>query len=563
VPSASPARARPRRLAAIDIGSNSIHMVVVAADAEGGYRVLDRERDMVRLGRSALGSGRLSEKAMRRGLTALARMSTLARLKGATRTVAVATSAVREAENGDEFLARVRVRTGLAVRVLSGDEEARLIFRAVREAVDLGRGSSVVIDVGGGSTEWITARRGELGRAVSVKLGSLRLTGRLAGDPPSRAAIDKLRRHIRAAIERLPVPKRLGRVVATSGTAVCCADLVGFLAGEDWKASAAALREVRLRELETLVDHLRRLERDQIAALAPVGKPRSESILAGAVLLEELVRHAGVKRFFVSDRALREGVVLDALGKPLASPREPEAVRRRQILALAARGETVYGHAVETARLALRLFDATAAVHGMGPPEREWLEYAALLHDLGYVVDYEQHHKHGYYLVTSAPLDAFDQREIEILANVVRFHRGPLPARRHASFRDLKAWQQRTIEKLAALLRVADALDRSHAHRVKEIYASVRKRRVRLEILSPWDVSLELDSVRDRAGAFRQVFGRDLTARRGLAKGRRPGKAKSVTLKLEVKGGTRRPTSRSPSRSRSRAARPSRSRSTR
>ena len=183
------------RLAAIDIGSNSIHMVVVDAEPRGSFRVLDRERDMVRLGRSAHRDGALSEKAMAEGLLTLSKMATLARLKGAERILAVATSSVREASNGEDFLTRIKAKTGLEVRVLSGEEEGQLIFRAVREAIDLGRGFSVVVDVGGGSTEWILARRGELRRVVSLKLGSLRLARDLTRS--SKPAIATLRRAVR------------------------------------------------------------------------------------------------------------------------------------------------------------------------------------------------------------------------------------------------------------------------------------------------------------------------------------------------------------------------------
>ena len=252
-----------------------------------------------------------------------------------------------------------------------------------------------------------------------------------------------------------------------------------------------------------------------------MGKPRSESILAGAILIQELLRHAGVDRFFVSDRALREGLVLETIGGVADIPATAQDVRRRQILQLAERAEPVFAHGTETARLAVRLFDLLRALHGLGAREREWLEYGALLHDLGYLIDYEKHHRHGYYLVRSAPLDAFDPREIEILAHLVRYHRGRSPSARHATMRPLRAWQQKTIEKLTPLLRIADALDRSHARRVAEIYCSIRERRVRLEVLSRYDVDLELDTAKPHAELFEAVYGRRLRLRQGLERARR------------------------------------------
>ena len=212
-------------LAAIDIGSNSIHMIVVAPEPQGGYRVLGRERDMVRLGKTGF-RGTLSEAAIRDGLEALVKMTTLARLKGADRVVAVATSAVREAANGQDFLARVKAQTGLDVELLTGVEEARLIYRAVREAVDLGPGRAVIVDVGGGSTEWIGTQAGQDELLLSLPLGSLRLAAGLDGDPPPAVAIDRLRRRIQKVLRASVPAASAERMIATSGTAVCCADLV-------------------------------------------------------------------------------------------------------------------------------------------------------------------------------------------------------------------------------------------------------------------------------------------------------------------------------------------------
>jgi len=515
-PAPPPSPPALERIAAIDIGSNSIHMIVVEADGAGGYRVLARERDMVRLGKSALGRGALSARAMRRGLEALLKMSTLARLKGARRVLAVATSAVREAANGDAFLAQVKALTDIEVRKLSGAEEGELIFRAVRHAIDLGGGTAVMVDIGGGSTEWCVARGGRLRAVRSLKLGSLRLAGALDGDPPTTAELERLRRAVRAALARVRPPARVGLFVATSGTAGCCGDLVDHFGRHPDRAAAGGLRELRLRDLEELVARLRAMTRREIAALPPVGPLRAESILAGAVLLEELARHAGIGRIHLCDRALREGLVLEALGHPGPQSESVESARRRQVAALAQRAPTMVEHAQQVARLAVRLFDLTAPVHGLGEREREWLEHAALLHDVGYSIHFQRHHKHSQYLIATAGLDAFDPREIEIVAHVARYHRGARPRASHPSFAALAGWQQRAIEKLAALLRVANALDRTHAARVVEIYAALGRRWVVIELLSPFDVSLEIAAARHRSRLFERLSGRRLDFRQGL-----------------------------------------------
>lgn len=511
------------RLAAIDIGSNSIHMVVAEAAPGGGYRLLGREREMVRLGKTGLGEGALSESAMRDGLEALARMTTIARLKGAGRLVAVATSAVRESANGADFLARVKALTGLDVQLLTGVEEGRLIYRAVREVVDLGAGTAAtaaIADIGGGSTEWITTRGGEVEQVVSLTLGSLRCAADLKGDPPSAASVERLRRRLQKRLGEVIPKGPVDRLVATSGTADTCANLIDHFAARPSRELSGVLREVRAKDLTALIDRLRPLKRRQIADLPTVGGPRSESLLAGALLLQELVAQAGVERFQVCDRALREGLMLATLNQAVPAAPDPRDERRRQVLQLADRAETVYRHNLQTARLALRLFDVTASVHGLGGREREWLEYAALLHDIGYSVHYRGHHKHAYYLITNAVLDAFDQREVEIIALVARYHRGSFPKARpnasHPALAVLKPWQQRTIRKLAALLRVADALDRTHASRVEEIYGSIRGRKVTLELVSRYAVDLELESAREHGRFFEKVFDCSLKLRQGL-----------------------------------------------
>lgn len=505
------------RLAAIDIGSNSIHMLVVERAAAGGYRVLDREREMVRLGRSALGEGALSPKAMRRGLETLLRMTTLARLRGAREIVAVATSAVREASNGADFLQQVKALAGVDVRVLSGEDEARLIFRAVRHAVDLAEGYQLLVDIGGGSTEWCVVAKGELRSAQSVALGSLRGAALLENDPPSLRSLERLRLGMREGLSKLRKPARVGRLIATSGTAGCCGDLADHFAGRERRATQGGLRELKARELDEVVTRLKSMTRKQIAALPPVGPQRAGSILAGALLLAEVARRAGVERLQLCDRALREGLVLEALGAPSSPAPAAGDVRRRQVVELAERTVGMLPHAEQVARLALRLFDVTAPVHNLGEREREWLEFAALLHDVGGSIHFKNHHKHTLYLIATADLDAFDPREIEVIAHVARYHRGALPSAKHESFAALRAWQQRAVERLAALLRIANALDRTHAERVVELYAALRKRkRVIVEVLSPFDVELELDAARQRSDLFSRCFAREVSFRQGL-----------------------------------------------
>lgn len=517
------ARVSSYRLAAIDIGSNSIHLIVVERESPLGFRILAREKDMVRLGESALTRGKLSRKAIETGLETLLRMTTLARWKGAVDVIAVATSAVREASNGALFLRRIREATGLEVRLLDGLEEARLIFRAVADAVDLGPGSAIVADVGGGSTEWCLARGGRLAEVASLPLGSLRLGARIENQPPSTRELADLRSHIRSFLGQVPVPENGPvRFIATSGTAACCADLVQLWRGRpSGHVRGATLRELAVEELAETVDRLARLRRKELADLPPVGKVRTRSIVAGGLLLLELARHARVERLAVSDRALREGLILEALGQSAtAAPPSSATIRHRQVLALAQRVPGALDHAFQVARLSQRLFDLTAPLHDFGEREREWLEAAALLHDVGCSIHFEKHHKHSLYLILSSDLDAFAREEVEIIAHTARYHRGALPSAKHEGYRILEPWQRERIEVLAAIVRVANALDRTHAARVAELSATwSKKRHLRIEVFSPHEVDVEIRAADLRADLLRKCFDCRVEFRQGL---RRP-----------------------------------------
>ncbi len=521
---AAPVQGLEDRLAAIDIGSNSIHLIVVECHGSSGFRILAREKAMVRLGKSALTRGRLSDKAISAGIETLLRMSTLARWKGASRIVAVATSAVREATNGKDFLELVRHQTGLEVRLLDGLEEARLIFRAVSEALDLGPGYTVIVDVGGGSTEWCLVHGGELVEVASLALGSLRLGTRFTSDPPRERDLARLQREIRSQVAKLPLPRDpIDTFVATSGTAIAFAQLIALRGPA--AVTGASLVELSRSSLNQTVARLAQMRKGELEQLPPVGKARADSIVAGGILLAELAAYAGVDQIVVSDRALREGLILDALGRRKPEGELPSATRRhRQVLAVAQRVPGALDHAFQVARLSQRLFDLTSSLHGYGDREREWLEAAALLHDVGCAIHFERHHKHSLYLILSSDLDAFAREEIEILAHVARYHRGALPSNRHESFRMLEPWQRRTVCALGALLRIANALDRTHAARVAEVSAAWRrKRHLKIEVFSPHDVGLELQAADLRADLFRQHFDCQIEFRQGFSprRGRR------------------------------------------
>jgi exopolyphosphatase/guanosine-5'-triphosphate,3'-diphosphate pyrophosphatase len=508
---------RPGRLAAIDIGSNSIHMIIVEADPAGGYRVLDREKEMVGLGRTLqMGEerARLPAEAVEIGFETLKRFLVLASLRGAAEAVAVATSAVREAIDREEFVARVEAQTGLEVRVLSGAEEGYLVYLAVREAVDLSEPRAVIADLGGGSTEWIRVEDGEMVGIESLALGSLRLGRLLPEAPPTDAELARLGKRIARGLENLPSAGPADRMIATSGTAVAVAGLSDLWSDRPWRAAPGALRILEAADVEKVVTRLSRLSRKEIASLPPVDAARASSILAGAILLRELLAASGSDRLAVCDRSLRDGLVLATLGR---TPEPAGSSRRRQVERLARRVESVHAHSVQCARLAVRLFDVTMSIHGFGPREREWLEYAALLHDIGYSVHHRRHQDHSRYLIANSGLEGFDPGELRLIALTAGYHRGRRPRSSDPALAGLAPWERKVVKGLVALLRLADALDRTHASRVETLFCAIRKRRVRIDVISAFDVSLELETARKQKRLFERRWDVKVRLQQGLS----------------------------------------------
>ena len=482
------------RIAAIDIGSNSFHMVIVESRS-GGFHVIDREKEMVRLGERTLSRGRLSAAAMRRGLDALREYKRLADMHGVDKLLVVATSAVREAANGEDFLERVGGEIGFYPQVVSGEEEARLIYLAALHSVNLEGRRTLVVDIGGGSVELAMGAGPQVEWAVSEKLGVLRMTERFVHSDPLAARDERrLVGYVREFMEPHAARAReegFDLVVGTSGTALA----LGAMATE-----AGTLPE-SLHHLTVPATALHSLRRRLVGAtlkgrrrLPLMDERRADIIVAGAIVLDETLDALKAKEIVLCEWALREGLLLDYLTGHKRAVARAEAypdVRRRSVVALAERCHFHEAHARQVAALALGLFDATAARHRLRAPERSLLEYAALLHDIGRHISYPDRHRHTEYLVRNGGLRGFDPREIEIMALVGRYHRRGVPRKKNVAFATLARPDREAVRVMAGLLRLADALDRSHRGVVKAVAVSETSRGLRLRCEVEGDAGLE------------------------------------------------------------------------
>lgn len=501
------------KIAAIDLGSNSIHMVVVEVSASGGFQVIDREKEMVRLGASTLSRGQLSAAAMRAGLGVLTRYKRLVETRGVEKLIAVATSAVREARNGEDFLERIGREIGVWPRAISGEEEARLIYLAALHSVHLEGKRALVLDIGGGSVELALGAGSRITRTASEKLGALRLTEQFVkSDPLSAKDEERLVERVEKALGPHAAAIResgFDCAVGTSGTILALGAMARAL--EDG-APPDTLHHVTIRA-ESIRALRKRLVSSDLRArlkLPGIDEARADIIVAGAVVLDALLDRLGVAELTLCEWALREGILLDYIhGNPrsLARAEAYPDVRRRSVLDLAERCLYDEPHARRVAELALQLFDATRSRHGLGEGERALLEHAALLHDVGHHISYPGHHKHSYYLIKNGDLRGFGPVEVEIVANVARYHRRGLPRRKHAGFGALPREARGVVRVLAGCLRLADALDRSHRQVIRKLLVSERAGLLRVRCEAEGDCQLELWGAGRRLELLEQTLG--------------------------------------------------------
>ncbi len=493
------------RIAAIDIGTNSIHMIVVRVRPDLSFEVIDREKEMVRLGAGGLDGRSLTPTAVTAALQTLAKFRRLADSHKVDEIVAVATSAIREADNGGDFIAEVANRTGIKIRVISGNEEARLIHLAAVYGVHMGGSPAVVIDIGGGSIEVSLGTASHLSHARSFKLGVIRLTERFVRTDPlaprdERRLVKAINKEIGDYLETI-AGRRFDRVIGTSGTILS----LGALAlSEDGVVRDEALRNRRvsakaihrLRKRLTGSDLEARLHMD---ALDP---RRADIAVAGSVLLDGVLRRLGADDVTLCDLALREGLVLDYIHRNTATIRKIERypdVRRRSVVELGERCGYSAAHARHVSQLALSVFDQTRAVHKLADREREWLEYGALLHD-----------RHSYYLIKNGELRGFDPQEIEIIALLARYHRQATPKKSHEGYGALKGGLRRTVRTLAAMLRLAEGLDRSHAQVVTSLDVVPRGEAYLIRLRAAGDAELELWAAHRHGTELARVLHRPL-----------------------------------------------------
>lgn len=537
-----------RRLAAIDVGSNSIRLIVAETTGSGSYRVIDDEKEIARLGHGLEETGALDPANIERSVDAIARMKDIASGYGVERIRAIATAAVREATNGQTLIDLVAQRAGLDLVIISAEEEARLAHQSVANAFDLRAMTCAVVDIGGGSTEIVTSVDGVIGNVFTLPLGAVRLTERFgACDDATGRQYMAMRRYVSEQLrERLPRTEPAPSLIFGSGGTFTTLASVSMQrssdAGADMLPFTVGGHEMQRDEVRHTLDWLRKMPVAERSGVAGLSTDRADIIVAGVLIIDKVMKRFGVNRLRVHDRGIRDGLLLSmvdelGLGRRPSDGAQVDRLRAARRFAASCRYEE--RHSEQVARLAVRLFDDLAGLSGEAPADesdwrspinRELLEAAAVLHDVGYLINYSRHHKHSYHLIAHSDMPGYTNRQREIVANVARYHRRSHPKQKHAAYARLSREDQAIVRRLSALLRIADGLDRTHTQSVGEVRAEVIGPRVVFRVTARDGAEVNIWGAERKADLFEEVFELETRfeagrAARDGAGGRTPGPA--------------------------------------
>lgn len=510
----------PRTVAFFDIGTNSMRMLLVRVEANGSYVTLTDQKESIRLGEGEFQAGRITEEAIQRALTVGHQFVEMAKTLGATRFYAVATSATREASNRDELVSRFQEKLEIEIHVISGREEARLIYLGVISDVKLDPDeNALLIDIGGGSTEMIIGNQQNPLFLHSVKVGAIRITNHFfePGDskPVKRQKYEQVKAYVRnEAIRTLAKFKKYPfvRLIGSSGTIEALVTLAHRLhsdqpMGKDDRVTASQVREA--------IDQMLGLSLEERVALPGINARRADIIIGGAAIFETILDEIGDIPISISSRGLRDGLLMSYLHRHDTQRLEQEHnYRRDSVRRLGRLCQFNEEHADHIVNLSLQLFDSAkqAKFHSLKKWHRELLEHAARLHDIGKFISYSSHGKHAYYIIRNAELLGFDETEIELIANTAQFHKKPYPRKsRQPNFALLTKSQRDEVKTLCTFLRLAESLDRTHKALLDDVKLSKQDNgKALLTIRTKEDCPLERISVNAQAKTFFKTFDREL-----------------------------------------------------
>ncbi|MDR5589104.1 Ppx/GppA phosphatase family protein [Christiangramia sp. SM2212] len=504
-----------KRIAAIDLGTNSFHAVLVDIYPDGSFRTIDKLKEMVILAEKGM-ENQLSEEAMQRGLEALKRIKFLCDSQEVEEILAFATSAIREAKNGGELIQRIQQEIGIHARAIPGKMEAELIGYAVRHSIAMDDEMVLMMDIGGGSVEFIIGNNKEFLYHKSLKLGVARMAAKFVkNDPITKDEIKSLRAHYKEELKEIKKILKEYRVTKMIGSSGTMENIGAMVANRNSHTANLSLNELSFpaSEFKELYKDFIKLDRKKRKKISELDEKRIDIINPGMVLVKYILKKFNIETIKISEAALRDGMILNFIKQErpkldmVASYPEP---RKRSIYELLRKTNWMEPHSRHVASMALQLFDEFRDELGLEEQDRELLEYAALMHDIGYYISYRKHHKHALYLIIHSDLRGFTEDEINIMANVARYHRRSFPKKKHFLYKKLEKPLRKKVKKLSGLLRVADGLDRSHYQNVEQLEIENHEDKVHFYLSTMGDPELEIWGAQQKSKLFQKVTGKKL-----------------------------------------------------
>jgi len=492
--------------------------MVVRLNPNHSYSILTRQKQQVRLGDGEFEEEMITDDAIERAVFVCKKFSDLARTFSSEEFVAVATSAMREAANQSRILHLIRQEAGLDVRVISGNEEARLIYLGVASGIHLGEKQAFFIDIGGGSTEIAIGDDRKYQYLESFKLGAIRLANlylpRDVSGPVTPDQYKRVQQHIRNSIIHSVQKIRKGSTDCAIGSSGTIMNLAEMAQKNFHPGNGQGDPTISYKDLKKLIDLLCSLPLDQRRKVAGMNPERADIIIPGAAILDTFMKELGLESITTTNRGLQDGLLVDYLSRmdefPLLGELSP---RQRSVLQLGRSCAINEVHARTVTTLALELFDSSKEIglHMLGGWERELLEYASFLHDIGSFISYTNHHAHSYYIIKNSELLGFDQKEVAVMANIARFHRKKTPRKKDPEILELDPKGRDTVRLLATFIRLAESLDRSHAALVQHVrFSRLDNDSIHMEVIARGDCQLEIWGIEGEKKAFEKVFGKEL-----------------------------------------------------
>ena len=506
------------KIAIIDLGTNTFHLLITELNERDDFVVKEKYKEPVKLGEGGITKGYISEKAYARGIQTLIQFRKLTNSKGASKVFAYATSAVRGAANGKDFVRDAKEKADINVRIINGNEEAALIFEGVKNGVQLPWDKySLLVDIGGGSVEFAVAHENKPLLLRSLNIGAARLIETIhPGDPITETDLQKTREHLRekmgSLIEELK-EFELELLCGSSGTFETLGSLIAhkkkdFLSMDNLNSYPFSTKEFS--KVHTALIQSDKKERLAMEGMDPM---RVDMIVMGSLLVDLVLKELGIKKIMVCTTALKEGIYYRYVEDKRQRLNHlighaDKNLRAKSVRNLGKRMQYERDHGLKVSELALSLYSQLKPLHPFGEVESELLRYSALLHDIGYFLNRSGHHKHGQYLIMHSGLQGFSNDELLIMGNVVRYHRKSLPTRDHFHYKILKQEHRYLVRVLAAILRIADHLDRGHAGHVEKVQVTITEEIIHIQVHAPGGADIEIASASEQTKLMEQVFER-------------------------------------------------------